>query len=67
MSIFKSKATMTPRRAEGRRGDFIGAGIPTRDRPCVVRTTMTPDEARAEKMANYPRFDWGDVRNIRRD
>lgn len=57
MSIFQDKSGMPP--------DAGKRDAPT-EPPLTVHSIMTPGQQRAVADANYPRWNWDDVSNVRR-
>lgn len=63
MDLFKEKTESMPK--ESSCSDAFPSS-PARDKPFSVHTCMTPAQERAVRTANYPRWDWGDVKNLDR-
>lgn len=64
--LFKDKTESMPKEP-GRSTDFMIFGsAESRQQPVAVATCMTKDQHVAVLNANYPRWDWGDVKNLNR-
>lgn len=58
--VFKTRVAETVRDP----GQGFAPFIEERTTPATVRVDQTPDEARATRNANYPRYNWLDVNNL---
>lgn len=58
--VFKTRITETVQAP----GQGFAPFIEERTTPPTVRVDQTPDEARATRNANYPRYNWLDVQNL---
>ncbi len=67
MDLFKDKTESMPKESGGSPESFLFVGSSSNGaKPVSVATCMTPEQARAVRDANYPRWDWGDVKNLDR-
>lgn len=63
-SLFETTVASRPR-ASVEPEPYFGPVQETRNTRVAVGVDMVPDEARQTRMANYPRYDWPSVENLK--
>ena len=63
-SLFSTSVAPRPSRETGDDNRFPMPAMKQPEAPFAVASDMTPDQARALRMAQYPEYDWPSVSNL---